>query len=180
MTRSPGHSVLAVRVDRLDGYVRARTAHYDASFVSADPAFGHAHITLLAPWLADPTPSDLDVVARIAAQTPGFDTVLGRIETFPDGLIHLRCDPDLPLRTLTRSLAAAFPRCPPYGGRFGEVVPHVTLDRVADGITQETVAAELAATLPVVLRVDRIDLQWWENDNCHVRESWKLGADDRR
>lgn len=174
MTRSPGHSVLAVGVAELDGWVRARTAHYDASFVSADPAFAHAHITLLAPWLADPTRADLDVVARIAAETPAFDTVLGRIETFPDGLIHLRADPDGPLRGLTRALSAAFPGCPPYGGEFGDVVPHVTLDRVSDGITPETVAADLAGVLPVRLRVDRIDLQWWENDNCHVRESWKL------
>ncbi|GAA1251023.1 hypothetical protein GCM10009676_42250 [Prauserella halophila] len=174
MIRSPGHSVLAVGVDQLDGYVRARTAHYDASFVSADPAFAHAHITLLAPWLTAPTPADVDVVTRVAAATPAFDTVLERIETFPDGLIHLRADPDRPLRTLTRTLAAAFPQCPPYGGRFGDVVPHVTLDRAVDGVTPATVAADLAPALPVRLRVDRIDLQWWENDNCHVRESWKL------
>lgn len=179
MTRSPGHSVLAVGVGQLDGYVRSRTAHYDASFVSADPSFMHAHITLLAPWLLDPTQDDLDVVARIAARTPAFDTVLGRVETFPDGLIHLRADPDRPLRGLTRGLAAAFPQCPPYGGEFGgrfsNVVPHLTLDRVAEGITPETVAADLTGVLPVRLRVDRIDLQWWQNDNCHVRESWKLG-----
>ncbi|GAA1212747.1 2'-5' RNA ligase family protein [Prauserella alba] len=174
MTRSPGHSVLAVGVDPLEGYVRTRTAHYDPSFVSADPSFVHAHITLLAPWLPDPTQDDLDVVARIAAEAPAFDTVLARIETFPDGLIHLRADPDRPLRTLTRSLTAAFPQCPPYRGEFGDVVPHLTLDRVADGITPETVAADLGGVLPVRLRVDRIDLQWWENHNCHVRESWKL------
>jgi len=42
-----GHSVLVVPVPALEEYVRARTAHYDASFVSADPAWVHAHLTVL-------------------------------------------------------------------------------------------------------------------------------------
>ncbi len=59
-----GHSVLAVPVPQIDVVVRERTAYYDASFVSADPGFVHAHITLLAPWIDEPTPADLATVAR--------------------------------------------------------------------------------------------------------------------
>jgi len=41
-----------VPLPALDDVVRERTAFYDASFVSRDPGFAHAHITLLAPgWL---------------------------------------------------------------------------------------------------------------------------------
>ncbi|KMS92367.1 2'-5' RNA ligase family protein [Prauserella rugosa] len=175
MSRSPGHTVLAVGVPDLDDHVRTRTAHYDASFVSADPAFVHAHVTLLAPWMANPTTSDLDEVGRIAAATAPFDMRLARVDTFPDGLIHLRPEPEAPLRALTAALSAAFPDHPPYGGRFGDVRPHLTLDAVADGITPETVAAELRDLLPVRQRVDRIDLQWWANHDCRVLASWKLG-----
>lgn len=48
--RSAGHSVIAFPVPELDPWVRARTEHYDPSFVSSDPDFVHAHITVLGPW----------------------------------------------------------------------------------------------------------------------------------
>ena len=47
-----GHSVLQLPVPALEGWVRDRTAHYDAGFVSADPRFGHAHVTALGPFVA--------------------------------------------------------------------------------------------------------------------------------
>jgi hypothetical protein len=61
-----GHSVLVVPVPELDEWIRARTAFYDASFVSADPGFVHAHITLLGPWLPRPAAEDLATAARLA------------------------------------------------------------------------------------------------------------------
>jgi 2'-5' RNA ligase len=173
---SSGHSVIAVPVPELDDYVRGRTAHYDASFLSPDPAFVHAHITLLGPWLAEPSRADLDAVARIMAATDPFETTLARVETFPDGLIYLRPDPDEPFRALTAALVEAFPHCPPYAGAFPDPVPHMTLDRRAEGITPESVEHDLRHLLPTRIVVDRVDLQWWANHHCHVRESWKLGT----
>lgn len=178
-TRDPvGHAVLAVPVPELEGFVRGRTAFYDASFLSPDPAFVHAHITLLAPFLPAPTPAELALVADIAATTPPFEVVLAEVAAFPDGLIHLRPDPAAPFEELTRRLAEAFPQCPPYGGRFDPVVPHLTLDRRSEelGVDVDSVAAAVAGLLPVRLRVDRVDLQWWANHDCHVRETWKLGS----
>ncbi|EHK86527.1 hypothetical protein SZMC14600_14855 [Saccharomonospora azurea SZMC 14600] len=173
---SPGHSVLVVPVPELDEYIRDRTAHYDASFLSSDPAFVHAHITLLGPWLPKPSQADLDTVASIMAASDPFDTTLATVDTFPNGLIHLRATPDEPFRALTAALVQAFPQCPPYEGRFPDPVPHLTLDRCADGITRESVAADLRHLLPVPLHVDRVDLQWWANHDCHVRGSWQLGS----
>nr|WP_231562806.1 2'-5' RNA ligase family protein [Saccharomonospora viridis] len=174
-TMSGGHSVIVVPVPELEDYITSRTAHYDASFLSSDPAFVHAHITLLGPWLAEPSQTDLDAVAAIMAAAEPFETTLSRIETFPDGLIYLRPEPDEPFRALTAALVNAFPHCPPYEGRFPNPVPHLTLDRRAETITPESVEADLRHLLPVRLRVDRVDLQWWANHDCHVRESWKLG-----
>jgi len=51
----PGNTVLAVPVPELDEVVRERTAFYDASFVSSDPGFTHAHITVLGPWVTEPS-----------------------------------------------------------------------------------------------------------------------------
>ena len=175
--RGPGgHSVIAVPVPELEGYVRARTAHYDASFLSTDPGFLHAHITLLGPWLPAPTATDLAVVERLLRRVAPFETTLAQVSSFPDGLLHLRPEPDAPFCALTQALTAAFPQCPPYAGRFPDPVPHLTLDQSAPGISADSVAAALGGLLPARLRVDRVDLQWWANHGCRVLHTWKLGA----
>lgn len=173
---SPGHSVLAVPVLELEEFVRGRTAYYDDSFLSADPAFAHAHLTLLGPWLTEPTERDLAAVGEVLTDAEPFETVLACVEEFPDGLIHLRPRPEEPLRALTAAFVERFPGCPPYAGRFEDPVPHLTLDRRSDGVDVARVAAALDGMLPVRLRVDRVDLQWWANHDCHVRHSWKLGT----
>ena len=52
-----GHAVLQIPVPELEPFVRQRHEHYDPHFVSTDPAFVHAHITVLGPFLP---PEDID------------------------------------------------------------------------------------------------------------------------
>lgn len=169
-----GHTVLAVPVPALERVVRERTAFYDPSFVSADPGFVHAHLTVLGPWVPDPTSADVAKVAEIADNTTCFETTLDKLDEFPDGLLHLRPDPDDELRLLTRRLATAFPAHQPYGGVFEEVVPHLTLDRRSATVTPQTVHARVAHLLPATVTVDRIDLQWWANDDCRLLRTFPL------
>jgi len=171
-----GHTVIAFPVPELDTWVRERTGHYDASFVSADPGFVHAHITVLGPWVPTPTPDDLERVAEVVEEVQPFDVTLGAVHAFPDGLIHLRPVPEHPIRDLTARLWDAFPDHPPYGGVYQEPTPHLTLDQTAPTITPHTVSQRLGETLPVAVRLDRLDLQWWANDDCRLLHSWKLGA----
>ena len=89
-----GHTVLAVPVPALDEVVRERTAFYDGSFLSADPDFAHAHITLLAPWAERPTAAHVAEVARITEAAKPFDVRLARVGEFPDGVLYLRPEPD--------------------------------------------------------------------------------------
>ena len=170
------HSVLVVPIPGVEDFVVARTRHYDASFLSADPRFVHAHLTLLGPWIPQPAEADLDVVAEIAAAAEPFEYQLDEVAVFPDGIIHLVPDPAGPFAELTKALVAAFPAHPPYGGAFPDSPPHVTFEREAPGITAGSVRAELAGVLPVTARAERIDLQWWDNDDCHVMASWPLGS----
>lgn len=173
-----GHTVLAVPVPALETVVRARTQFYDPSFVSADPGFAHAHITVLGPWIADPTQQDLEAVAEISRTTTPFTVRLAKLAQFPDGLLHLRPEPDDELRGLTRRLADAFPAYPPYGGAFGEVVPHLTLDQRSATVTPQAVLARVTHLLPVTLTVDRIHLQWWANDDCRLLRAFPLQRRD--
>ena len=165
--------MLAVPVPELDAFVKERTTRYDASFASTDPEFGHAHLTLLGPWLAEPTLDDLATVARVVAEEPPFAFSLVDVRQFPDGVLYLAPEPDAPLRRLAARLAAAFPQTPPYGGELPDSVPHLTLDHAATGATMESLRDELA--LPVRAKAERVDLQWWANHDCHVRHTWWLG-----
>lgn len=172
-----GHTVLAVPVPALETVVRRSTAGYDPSFVSTDPGFAHAHITVLAPWAPEPQVDDLARVAEIAGETPAFMVILERIEEFPDGLLHLRPEPEDGLRGLTRRLAEAFPAYPPYGGAFDDVVPHLTLDQRSETVTPEAVHARVAHLLPVAAEVDRVDLQWWASGDCRLLRTFRLKSD---
>jgi hypothetical protein len=171
-----GHAVLAVPVPALDDVVRAHTAHHDASFVSADPAFSHAHVTVLAPWLAEPTDDDLTVVRDVVADEPAFAVAFREVAQFADGITYLVPEPAAPFSRLTARLAAAFPRTPPYGGRYDTLVPHLTLDHRLTGATVASVTAALGDRLPVVEQVTCVDLQWWANHDCHVRARFPLGV----
>lgn len=173
-----GHTVLAVPVRALDNVIRARTVFYDASYVSADPNFVHAHITVLAPWADKPTAEDLAHVEHIAQTVAPFEIKLSRVGEFPDGTIYLRPYPDSQLRELTSRLSSAFPQFPPYSGQYDDVVPHLTLDRRSATVTPETVRASIDHLLPLTITVDRIDLQWWANHGCQRLHTWQLSRID--
>lgn len=174
-----GHTVLQLPVPALEEWVRARTAHYDAGFVSEDRRFGHAHITALGPF--DPAPSRgvLDAVGEIAASTAPVRVRLERLAQFPNGIIHLVPDPDDALRALTSRLVAAFPGWPPYEGRFDDVRPHLTVDAASDAVDHAvdlaSTARLLADVVPVDVVLDRLQLAWWESGGCHVVHEWALG-----
>lgn len=177
-----GHSVLQLPVPALEDWVRERTRHYDPDFVSADPAFGHAHITALGPFDPDPSLGTLEAIDAIAAASAPITVALTSVAQFPDGTIHLRPDSDARLRALTKSLVAAFPEHPPYGGRFGaDVDPHLTLDATyaepgPDGpVTVETTRALLGDLIPVTVTLTELQLAWWEAGGCRVLHRWRLG-----
>lgn len=176
VSESGGHSVLVVPVPALDDVVRETTRQYDASYVSQDPAFTHAHITVLGPWLEDPAEEDLDLVAEIASTTPAFEFRLSGLGQFPDGVIHLQPEPAAPFSELTSRLSTAFPQCPPYQGRYAEVVPHLTLDMAVAAVDLPGVRDRLGDRVPLVAIADRLDLQWWDNHDCHLRNSWRLAS----
>jgi hypothetical protein len=174
VSNSVGHSVLVVPVPELEPFARGRWVHYLPTWVSRDPAFTHAHITALSPYLPTPTAPDLARVAAIAQATAPFDYMLRDVQELADGFIQVLPEPAAPFAALTHALWEAFPQCPPYAGRYDDVVPHLTLDRSGPEATVATTRAALADVLPVRCAADRIELHWYETGSCHVRRSWSL------
>ncbi len=173
-----GHSVLVVPVPRLEDFVRARTAHYDADYLSSDPGFTHAHITALGPFLDQADAAAVTTIAGIANNIEPYDFTLADLDTFPNGIIHLVPEPAEPFRQLTERLWQAYPSCPPYAGRFDDVRPHLTLDLRSDSVTEASTRALLGDAIPTSCRAERLDLAWYEAGNCHLLRSWRLGATD--
>lgn len=176
MSDEPGHSVLVVPVPELEAFVRGRWEHYDPAWVSTDPAFTHAHVTVLAPFLSTPSRADLERLVAIAADTPPIDFRLDEVHAFPDGVIHLPPDPSEPFSALTRRAWEAFPECPPYGGRYDDVTPHLTLDLTAGAVTVESTRDLLGEALPARCRAERLELHWYAAGDCRVQHSWSLGG----
>ena len=171
-----GHSVLQLPVPELEDWVRRRHAHYDAGFVSTDPRFGHAHVTVLGPFDPAPTAATCAVLAGLAADTAPVPVRLARLAQFPDGIIHLVPEPDGDLRALTARLVAAFPQWPPYGWAHGPTPqPHLTLDAASADVGLATTADLLGDLVPVDVVLDRLQLAWWESGDSRVLAEWRLG-----
>lgn len=163
----------------MESFVRGRFEHYDRAYLSSDPAFTHAHITVLAPFLPAPDAASLDVVAAILATTAPIAFTLRRLEAFPNGIIYLAPEPAEPFRALTERFVAAFPQCPPYGGQFPDIVPHLTLDQRSAEVSAESTRDRLGDAVPVSCVADRVDLAWYEPHRSRVLTSWPLGGPGR-
>jgi 2'-5' RNA ligase len=175
-THWPGHSVIVIAVPPLEHLVRRRTQAYDDAYLSTDATFAHAHVTLLGPFVdaARLTPSMVSTVGQVLSRHPPFTARFTIVARFPDGMIHLLPDEEEPFRQLTANLADAFPDHPPYGGRYDDPRPHVTLDRVGPGVNLDTVRGWVAELVPVCVEVRTVQLSWYEQHGCRTLATWAL------
>lgn len=163
-----GHAVLQVPIPALEDWIRERNRFYDAGFVSDDPHFSHAHITVLAPlanW-------DEEAIAQIAAQTAPFEVELAKIDVFPNGIIYLLPEPDCQLRSLTRAAWDSHPKVVPNGAPDPQ--PHLTLDALSELVSVDSTGTALGDLVPTIAQIDRLELVWYEAGNCHFIRSWEL------
>ncbi|MDA8292338.1 MAG: 2'-5' RNA ligase family protein [Actinomycetota bacterium] len=119
-----------------------------------DPTAGAGmppHVTVLYPFL-DPGGLDHERIAALSeaiASVPSFSFRLAGTGWFDDRVVYLRPEPAEPFRRLTAAIAGRFPECPPYGGAFGSVVPHVTV-AMRGPRSVLSCAARIAAALPPI------------------------------
>jgi uncharacterized protein YhfF len=162
-----GETALVIRVPSAEPVVGRWREQYDTS-----GSFGvAAHVTVLYPYL--PYAGVDDQVRRklrdLFAASSTIDLRFTRCGRFP-GVLYLAPEPDGPIAALTETVAAKWPEAPPYGGRFAEVVPHLTIADKADAETSAAIEAEVIRGLPVSARASGVTLlvfdgaRWREDD----------------
>ncbi|GLW30475.1 2'-5' RNA ligase family protein [Actinoplanes regularis] len=150
----PTQSALIVPIPEAEPAVADLRARLDRSASWGVPA----HITVTFPFLPPKqlSPRVLAAVRLIAAGVPRFYLSLDRVSWFDKRVLWLSPNPAEPFRELTNRLAVRFPTAQPYGGRYPEVVPHLTVGQDGPGLPEA--AAEVAPKLPIRARVTALRL----------------------
>ncbi|MGB8649850.1 MAG: 2'-5' RNA ligase family protein [Mycobacteriales bacterium] len=120
-----------------------------------------AHVTLLYPFVPDP---DVGVVAELEfffERVDGFALTFSKVGEFPE-VVYLDPDEAHECAALTKALALRWPDCPPYGGEFDEVVPHLTVVDTPDATLRSWARAHVEAGLP--LRALAREASLWVQD----------------
>ena len=173
----PLESSLAVLVREAGELVGPFRASHDPSAAAGMPA----HITLLYPFKPPNEIGDVEIetLTRCFAGFPSFDFSLTTIHRFPNGILYLAPEPGEPFRQLTPAIWNCYAETPPYGGRFSNIVPHLTIVEPVEGCDIERVAAEFAEAaegiLPIQAIATEIALMDTRSGSWQVRTAIPLG-----
>lgn len=143
--RAVTQSAFIVPVPEAEPYVGTLRERLDPSARLGAPT----HITVLYPFMATEHTTDavLKRVRAVTSSSARFAYRLAAVRRFP-GTLYLAPEPAAPFVELTLRLARAFPDHPPYGGRHGSVVPHLTVAST-DAMQHAAAEAELRTVLPL-------------------------------
>lgn len=90
-------------------------------------------------------------------------------------MLCLAPDPDVYLRQLTEAIVDRWPEAPPYGGRFAEIVPHLTVAQGQDDAVLSRIGVDLASGLPFTSRATSVELMVHDGVTWQERASFALG-----
>ncbi|MFC9398107.1 2'-5' RNA ligase family protein [Streptomyces sp. NPDC057027] len=168
-----GQTGLIVRIPEAEPSVRGWRELFDPSARAGVPA----HVTVLFPFLNEGRIDALvhSVLADVLGSHPAFDLRFERCGRFP-GVLHLVPEPDTQLRHLTEAIADRWPEAPPYGGRFAEVVPHLTIAQGQEDAVLEEIEADLATRIPFTAHVSSVELIVHDGTKWQERASFALGG----
>ena len=170
-------SALVVLVPEAEALVKPFRDRYDPSAALGVPA----HITLLYPF----KPPDeigsavLDKLRQGLASCAPFRFTLASIRRFPAEGLYLAPEPDEPFRRLTLAIWDWYPETPPYGGKWPDIVPHLSVASLADELRLDRVADEFAQAsrgiLPIRATAAEVALMDNRSGRWQVRTIFSLG-----
>ena len=160
-------STLFAPVREADPWVKDLRERYDPTATVGVPA----HITVLFPFISPDliTDDDLAIAAKTCQRTRPFEFRLEQIGRFPESL-YLVPEPSEPFISLTEAIVREFPEYPPYGGKFTEIVPHLTVANrsVELSTIAETELSEIMKELGPIHAVCNV-VELYENSTGHWR-----------
>ncbi|MFF3089526.1 2'-5' RNA ligase family protein [Streptomyces nojiriensis] len=167
-----GQTGLIVRIEEAEPSVRRWREQLDPSARAGVPA----HVTVLFPFLDESRIDELVhcALADVLGSHRAFDLRFERCGRLPE-VLYLVPEPDMPLRQLTAAIADRWPEAPPYGGRFAEVVPHLTIAQGQEDVLLDEIETDLADGLPFTSRVSSVELMVHDGTKWQERASFALG-----
>jgi 2'-5' RNA ligase len=165
---------LILTIPEAEPHVGRLRARLDPNAAAGVPA----HITALypfRPWEA----VDAAVIERLEGvfrRAEPFDLSFRAAARFP-GVLWLAPEPREPIDALTGALVETFPDCPPYGGRFDDPVPHLTVAIHGNEGVLDKAEARLARQLvrPFSARVESCALYAEAGGRWSERLRFRLG-----
>jgi hypothetical protein len=146
-------SAVLIPVPETEQAVSSQRARLDRAASQGVPA----HVTVLYPFVEPSaiTAGTISLLARAVRSVSAFDCLFPATAWFGEEVVWLTPRPDEPFRALTHAVMAAFPGHLPYGGAYGEPIPHLTVgDRPAGGVAELRAAeADVLPRLPIQARI---------------------------
>ncbi len=149
-------SALIVGVPAAEPVVGRHRLRYDMSAARGVPA----HVTVLYPFVP-PALLDASVTERlgqVVESVPRFTVAFRRTQWFEQRVLWLEPAPDGPFRALTAAVFSAFPAYPPYGGRYPDGVPHLTVGDSGTKSQLAEVERVISRQLPIWMDVSAVSL----------------------
>jgi 2'-5' RNA ligase len=169
---SIGESGLVITVPEAEPVV----GEYYRRFSVAGAAAVPPHVTVLFPFLRRERLDNatLAELATIFTSHDGFELELNRCERFPDGVLYLALANEQPVRALTAAVVARWPEAPPYGGRYEDSVPHLTVVHQQPTSVFDEVEPIITPRLPVRATVSSVNLVVYDGTAWQRRASFPL------
>jgi 2'-5' RNA ligase len=171
-------SALVVLVPEAEAVAKPFRDRYDPSAAAGMPA----HITLLFPFKA---PDEIDAIALADLRDcfARFEPIrfsLSAIKRFSSDVLYLAPETDEPFRQLTLSTWKLFPQTPPYGGKWPDIIPHLSLAWLADKQRLTQVADDFvkasAGKLPIPAIASEVALMDNRSGRWKVEATFSLGT----
>ena len=85
-----------------------------------------------------------------------FRFTLASVRRFDSAVLYLAPKPADPFVRLTMTIWSRYPDRPPYGGRYRDVVPHLTVAETAHAAQMDSIEEQLRPGLPIEASADRV------------------------